>query len=962
MADKVGKKTGLVTNYGRPVYEMEDGSRVSEISDTFKYKGKIINIPTIHGGRQYSQNELIDMLDAKDIKPTSTHSTFEDAEKAARERSDNMTMHKAKASGGVMMAQQGQTTLPMTQATSAPQGGGPKAANPAAVNPLVAPQQQSARPGEVDPRDGAVQEVAQEMQKKQAPAQPAIQQVGQEMVMPTPPAPQPTGGLAAPAQPPAVPMMAKGGMKDDAPEGLAVMIGLGAPTPSYEEAAEGNPPPGATKEEVADDQLVLLSEGELVVPANVVRYHGLGTYEGMRREALMGLQDMESNGQIEYVSGGAEKADPVDDNGGLIKAQAGTTLMGTGLSGRLPSNPNEEVQLIDPIFTVPQAASARFVTTPGQQRGIGSPTTDVTPLTMRGNLPAGAQIDPVTGLLIYPSPEDKDTQPTPTIQQAGITSVVAPNVGQYAQDPDPAPVAPGPAPDPDPAPAPAPAPAPTQDSGGSDRDDNAGNVAASSAHGYSNVKTDLKGLGRAILGPFGNLLGGDEGVSEKDVYGKVAVGTGAVYGRPNIEGAAEGTMVAQGHSPITGQRMPVYSDRPSGEFFEKSLGKALGIEGYEDFRGFNVPSTYDKPTPLGEQGIASTLDKAISNTKGFDITIGDPDDDVYEKQDITPEMLGFDRSQAGYSQAAKNSGVIGNDSGDIVATTAGVGVLNDSNQVVTNKGTVVQVTFADGSKGSLLGSALENKDVITRYNAEKGIDSRRGSSSSYFGDITPSDRRGTATEQTNAALSSAAQIAKELEAQGKGMSSDVTADISTIIEGTGMTKASTRSDDDDRPSGRQYGGFDRKTVQEETQKTQESYEEAAGINQPAPEPKQDEGSGGGDGGGRDKVICTAMHEMAGFGSYRNKLWQTYAKKAYRNDNVQLGYHKVFANMAKTMYNKPTLAKVLGYFARNRTVYIRNKMRNKPNSLGSIILWSTIEGGLYLLGAAIARGWIKKKKL
>ena len=66
------------------------------------------------------------------------------------------------------------------------------------------------------------------------------------------------------------------------------------------------------------------------------------------------------------------------------------------------------------------------------------------------------------------------------------------------------------------------------------------------------------------------------------------------------------------------------------------------------------------------------------------------------------------------------------------------------------------------------------------------------------------------------------------------MSSDVTADISTIIEGTGMTKASTQSDDDDRPSGRQYGGFDSKTVQEETQKTQESYEEAAGINQPAP--------------------------------------------------------------------------------------------------------------------------------
>ena len=108
-----------VTNYGRPVYEMEDSSRCRKYC-TFKYKGKIINI-TIHGGRQYSQNELIDMLDANDIKPTSTHSTFEEAEKAARERSDNMTMHKARPRRGVMMAQQGQTTLPMTQATSAPQ-------------------------------------------------------------------------------------------------------------------------------------------------------------------------------------------------------------------------------------------------------------------------------------------------------------------------------------------------------------------------------------------------------------------------------------------------------------------------------------------------------------------------------------------------------------------------------------------------------------------------------------------------------------------------------------------------------------------------------------------------------------------------------------------------------------------------------------------------------------------------
>lgn len=850
------------------------------------------------------------------------------------------------------MAQQGQTMLPMTQATSAPQGGGPKAANPAAVTPLVEPQQQSGRPGEGDPRDGAVQEVAAEMQKRQAPPQPAIQQVGQDMVMPTPPAQPQTGGLAAPAQQMAPPMMAKGGMKDDAPEGLAVMIGLGAPTPSYEEAAEGNPPPGATKEEVADDQLVLLSEGELVVPANVVRYHGLGAYEGMRREALMGLQEMENSGQIEYVSGGKKKADPIDDDGGLVKAQAGTTLMGAGPGIIGPGK----------IGEAPKAASEKFITTGKKVGSTGlmeQNLLDTTPLSSQ-------EIDPNTGLPIIRAsqaaqPDDAitdDGKPfTPTFDP-DLQSIYAPNVGSYKESPEEeeeeeeeedtgteteeTTTAPPPREERD------------------EPDNNASNITASAAHGYQNVSTNLKGLAKGILGPFGNLLGGDEG-TKKNVYGQVAVGTGAVYGEANVPGA-DGGKVSQGHNPITGQRMPVFSDRPSGEFFAQSAGKALGLKGSEDFRPFNEPLDYNNPSPLGAMGIASTLDKAISNTKGRDITQFQgaaqermtAEGQTYAPQDITAEMLGFDKSKASYTLAANNSGKIGNETGDIVATSTSVGVLNDSNQIVTNQGTVVQVTFKDGSKGSLLGSALENKDVITRYNAEKGIDSRRGSPSSYFGDITPSDRRGTVAEQTDEAF----KPGSPTTTSGQTVGPDAFGVSRTRV--AFEPPSQTDSDDDNRPSGRQYGGFDRQTVQEETQKTQESYEEAAGINQPAPEPEKESDSGGGGGGG--KVICTAMHEMAGFGSYRNKLWQTYAKKAYRNDNVQLGYHKVFADMAKTMYNKPTLAKVLGYFARNRTVYIRNKMRNKPNSLGSIILWNTVEGGLYLLGAAIARGWIKKKKL
>jgi len=58
------------------------------------------------------------------------------------------------------------------------------------------------------------------------------------------------------------------------------------------------PPPGALPEEVADDQPVMLSKGEFVLPANVVRYLGLETIIALRDKALKGLAAMEAAGQI----------------------------------------------------------------------------------------------------------------------------------------------------------------------------------------------------------------------------------------------------------------------------------------------------------------------------------------------------------------------------------------------------------------------------------------------------------------------------------------------------------------------------------------------------------------------------------------------------------------------------------------------------------------------------------------
>jgi hypothetical protein len=57
-------------------------------------------------------------------------------------------------------------------------------------------------------------------------------------------------------------------------------------------------PPGAMKEEVRDDIDAKLSEGEFVIPADVVRYIGLETLMKLRDKAKAGLKKMEEIGQM----------------------------------------------------------------------------------------------------------------------------------------------------------------------------------------------------------------------------------------------------------------------------------------------------------------------------------------------------------------------------------------------------------------------------------------------------------------------------------------------------------------------------------------------------------------------------------------------------------------------------------------------------------------------------------------
>jgi len=71
-----------------------------------------------------------------------------------------------------------------------------------------------------------------------------------------------------------------------------------APAPEIDPVSGNEVPPGSMPEEVRDDIDARLSEGEYVVPADVVRFFGVKFFEDLRSEAKMGLSNMEAEGRI----------------------------------------------------------------------------------------------------------------------------------------------------------------------------------------------------------------------------------------------------------------------------------------------------------------------------------------------------------------------------------------------------------------------------------------------------------------------------------------------------------------------------------------------------------------------------------------------------------------------------------------------------------------------------------------
>ena len=111
----VGEITDQQTQFGRPIYQTPGGERVSEKSTTLFLNGNWMNVPSIHGGKSFNEDELRLMIKRGNLQPTSVHKSKNEAEAAAKARSDSMVPGpRNMAYGGRIPFGNGKRVIPKT--------------------------------------------------------------------------------------------------------------------------------------------------------------------------------------------------------------------------------------------------------------------------------------------------------------------------------------------------------------------------------------------------------------------------------------------------------------------------------------------------------------------------------------------------------------------------------------------------------------------------------------------------------------------------------------------------------------------------------------------------------------------------------------------------------------------------------------------------------------------------------
>jgi hypothetical protein len=107
--------------------------------------------------------------------------------------------------------------------------------------------------------------------------------------------------------------------------------------------------------------------------------------------------------------------------------------------------------------------------------------------------------------------------------------------------------------------------------------------------------------------------------------------------------------------------------------------------------------------------------------------------------------------------------------------------------------------------------------------------------------------------------------------------------------------------------------------------------------------------------GGGKIVCTAMNQAYGFGSFRQAIWLQHSATMPNAKQIEKGYHRLclpivnFAFNAKQTWTRKLVRKIAEHIARHRTADLWKEMRGKRRDTLGRIYRAIIEPLCYMAG-------------
>jgi hypothetical protein len=662
-------------------------------------------------------------------------------------------------------------------------------------------------------------------------------------------------------------------------------------------------PIGSTKEEVRDDIPAQLSEGEFVMPADVVRFHGLDKMMELRDEAKIGLKKMEAMGQMgnadeatlpDDVPFGMDDLDVEDEpiemaKGGVVQAANGTFMNpSTGIGGYQQSQFANYV----PQFTTYQPT--QLPTT-----GYVAPQQQMTPLAAQQTLPKFEDVIPapegkydeiieyeneeglklsipfVNGKPIYPIPTGYKKVEKGLVEPTPIPDTTKPKTTTITGDGD----------------------SGTQVQTQADRDRMA-NVSAKTAR--------AKELGYTPANPITSVLGA---LTPLGMFG-VGKTPGTIDAAGNVIGQDK-----RSYDPITGKAV--------------STGSVL-TDLTNAITGKDISNLTPTTDPVTGKTTMTEIGKGARDLGVSAMTAGG-------MKQYTPQEL-----MSQINQAQKELDVAKAE----VSRTSPLGRVDDLSTGRRDLGFLDTVTTAaQQSKEDKAAAQRGFLDTVTtaaqQSISDRGRDPSRDPSFDAFGTAYGDRDARDRAEALQSLQSTAGPNQYGFDADAYGIDNNVSLDDrqGTMTGVDPNTGAISYSPDHD------WG--------QSTQTSTSSGPSAVSVDDPmGPGYGADE-----DSSSDSKIVCTEMYRQTQLDDWAQamKTWYVYQKK-YLTNTHQIGYHWLFKPFVSGMKVNSTLTSVGAYFAKKRTQHLKHiltKGKVKDSLVGNIFC-KIIHPIVYLVGLAISK--------